>query len=322
MSDNTTSSSTDSLSAPREVVPGVHLIDLLFQGQPGTIGAYLLTGPGRQAALIETGPATTVTALLDGVRAADVDPASIIDVLVTHIHLDHAGGAGVLLRDALPNARVLVHPIGHPHLIDPVKLIRSATRLYGDKMETLWGEIAPIPSSRAIALTDGARLRLAGHDIEVLFTPGHAAHHVAIRHLATGAVFAGDAAGVRVPGAGVINPPTVPPEFDLKAWETTIERLLVLGASQLLLAHFGPYDDATFHLEELRRRLRAWVAFVRDGLATGRSGEEMARDLQQRDVDTPGANPDGVRRLDLIAGYGISVAGIARYLEKSGQAKQ
>ena len=130
--------------AVSEVLPSVHLIDLRFQDQPGAIGAYLLTAPGGEAALVETGPASTRPALLDGIRAAGVDPAGIRDVLVTHIHLDHSGAAGVLLRDDMPRARVLVHPVGLPHLLDPSRLARSAARLYGERMEQLWGEIAPV----------------------------------------------------------------------------------------------------------------------------------------------------------------------------------
>ncbi len=301
---------------PDDVLPSVQLIDTRFMGQTGTIGAYLLKGPDGAAALIETGPTSTQGALLDGIRAAGVDPARIADVLVTHIHLDHSGGAGVLLRDAAPQARVHVHPVGLPHLVDPSKLLRSASRLYGDAMDTLWGEVAPIPEERVVALEDNARIRLAGHEVEILFTPGHAAHHVAIRHLSTGAVFVGDAAGVRVPGAGIINPPTVPPEFDLDAWEVTIDRILSVDPTVLLLVHYGRYDDGRAHLEELRRRLRAWTAFVRDGLAAGRTTQEMGQELQHRDTTTPGVDEEGAGRLSLIAGYGISVAGIARYLEK------
>lgn len=299
-----------------EILPSVYLIDLRFMGQSGTIAAYLLTGAGGEAALIETGPASTRRALLDGVRAAGVDPAAITTVLVTHIHLDHSGGAAVLLRDDLPRARVLVHPVGRPHLIDPSKLARSAARLYGEHMDELWGEIAPAPAERVVELEDGATLRLAGHELEVLFTPGHAAHHVAVRHTATGAVFTGDVAGVRVPGSAAINPPTVPPEFDLEAWEASIDRVLARDPSLLLLGHFGPHTGARTHLQTLRRRLREWTAFVRTGLAAGRTPEEMGAELRQRDAMAAGTSAEGARRLDLAAGYSISVGGIARYLQK------
>jgi len=300
----------------QEILPSVYLIDTHFMGQSGVIGAYLLTGPNGEAALLETGPSSTQGALLEGIRAAGVAPADIRDVLVTHIHLDHAGGAGTFVRDHAPRARVHVHPVGLPHLIDPSRLERSAARLYGDMMGTLWGEIAPLPEDRAVALDDGVRLTLAGHEVEVLFTPGHAAHHVAVRHLATNAVFTGDVAGVRVPGAGVINPPTVPPEFDLEDWERSIDRLLSLTPSALFLIHYGRYDDARDHLLELRRRLRQWTAFVRAGLAEGRTPDELGMELQRRDAAEPGTSADGLRQLNLIAGYGSSVTGIARYLSR------
>src|SRR5205085_1304107 len=182
--------------------------------------------------------------------------------------------------------------------------------------DELGGGVAPGAAGGVAALEAGARLRLAGHALEVLFTPGHATHHVAVRHLASGAVFSGDVAGVRVPGAAVIHPPTVPPEFDPAAWELSIDRLLSLAPPMLLLAHFGPYTDARAHLQELRRRLREWTDFVRAGLAAGRTPEEMGAELQQRDVTRPETSPEGVHRLDLVAGYGMSVAGIARYLSR------
>jgi len=301
-----------------EILPLVYQIDLRFMGQPGCIAAYLLKAADGSAALIETGPSSTRHALLAGLRAAGVAPADVRDILVTHIHLDHSGAAGALLRDEMPDAHVWVHPVGLPHLVDPSRLVRSATRLYGEMMETLWGEVTPVPSSRAIALEDGGRLELAGHAVETLFTPGHAAHHVAVRHLATDAVFTGDVAGVRVPGADVINPPAVPPEFDPEAWTRSIDRLLALEPSALLLAHFGLHGDAQTHLRGLRERLSAWTTFVREGRAAGRPPEELAAELRARDEDTRGTTPEGMAQLDLVAGYGPSIGGITRYLEKRG----
>jgi len=299
-----------------KVLPGVQAIDLRFMGQPGCIAAYLLKGADGAAALIETGPSSTRAALLDGLRAAGVDPADVRDILVTHIHLDHSGAAGVLLRDEMPRANVYVHPVGLPHLVDPTRLLRSASRLYGDMMDTLWGEVAPIPPAKVTALEDGQTLRLAGHAVEVLFTPGHAAHHVAVRHLDSNAIFTGDVAGVRVPDADVINPPAVPPEFDLEDWERSIDRLLALEPSALLLTHFGRHPDARAHLESLRERLDAWTGLVRDSLATGRPPDELAAELRTRDEGAPGTTAEGMAQLNLIAGYGMSVAGITRYLQK------
>lgn len=298
-----------------DVLPSVRQIDLHFMGQPGCIAAYALKGSDGAVALIETGPSSTRAALLRGLREAGVAPASVREILVTHIHLDHSGAAGVLLRDDMPEARVYVHPIGLPHLVDPSRLLRSAARLYGEMMDTLWGEVAPVPANRVAALEDGQRLELAGHAVEILFTPGHAAHHAAVRHLETNAVFTGDVAGVRVPGADVVNPPAVPPEFDREAWARSLDRLLALEPSALLLAHFGQHTDAPAHLRRLRARLDAWTNEVRDGLAVGRAPERIAAELQARDEGAPGTTFEGLTRLGLVAGYGMCVAGISRYIQ-------
>lgn len=299
-----------------EVLPGVRLVDLNFNRQSATVAAFLLTAPTGEAALIETGPTSTLPALLGAVRTAGVDPAALTDILVTHIHLDHSGAAGVVLRDYAPNARVLAHPAGLPHLVEPDRLVRSATRLYGERMDALWGEVAPVPESQVAALDDGARLLLAGHEIEVIYTPGHASHHLAVRHRSSGAIFAGDVAGVRVPGAHVVNPPTVPPEFDPVAWEHSIDRLLALDPTLLLLGHFGPISEPRAHLESLRGRLRECIAFVQEGLSAGHSAVEMGAELRARDAANPDTSSESALKLELVAGYAMSVGGIMRYLTK------
>lgn len=302
-----------------EVMDHVHIIDLHFVGQSGAIAAYLLLGKDGSAALIETGPSSGQEALVAGIRAAGVEPSAITRIVVTHIHLDHSGGTGTFVRDHAPRAHVWVHPLGLPHLVDPSKLIRSATRLYGETMDVLWGEIAPLAEAQVTALDDGQRLTLAGHELEVLFTPGHAAHHVALRHIQSNAIFAGDVAGVRVPGAAPINPPTVPPEFDLDLWVESIDRLLAFKPYALLLIHFGVYYDAEAHLHELKRRLHEWTNLVRDGLEAGRTPAELGAELQRRDAAAPGNEAEGIRRLDLIAGYAINASGIQRYLDKKAE---
>jgi glyoxylase-like metal-dependent hydrolase (beta-lactamase superfamily II) len=191
---------------------GVWLIDLGFQGYGGVVAAYLLWD-GEEAALIETGPTATLPALLAGVRAAGVDPARLRHLLVTHIHLDHSGGAGVLARE-LPEVRVYVHPVGAPHLIDPSRLVASAARLYGDRMDALWGEVAPVPAERVIELTDGATVAVAGRTLTALATPGHASHHHCYWDPARAALFTGDVGGVRMAGTNFACPPPPPPELD------------------------------------------------------------------------------------------------------------
>ncbi len=302
-----------------EVMDRIYIIDLHFVGQSGAIAAYLLLGEDGAAALVETGPSSCQEALITGIRAAGVEPRAITQIVVTHIHLDHSGGAGTFVRDHAPHAHVWVHPLGRPHLVDPSKLARSAARLYGEMMDVLWGEIASLDEAQVTALHDRQKLTLAGHELEILFTPGHAAHHVALRHVANNAIFAGDVAGVRVPGAEPINPPTVPPEFDLDLWVESIDRLLALKPYALLLIHFGVYYDAADHLRELKRRLHEWTNLVRNGLEAGRTPAELGAELQRRDAEAPGNDAEGIRRLDLIAGYAINAGGIQRYLSKKAE---
>ncbi|MCC6790684.1 MAG: MBL fold metallo-hydrolase, partial [Thermomicrobiales bacterium] len=198
--------------AATQVEGGTWLLDLGFQGRGGVVAAYLLVSRD-ELALIETGPSSTLSHLRAAVRQAGFDPARITRVLVTHIHLDHAGAAGVLAREN-PDLMVYMHPFGAPHLIDPSKLVASAGRIYGDQMEPLWGEVAPIPAGQVRALEDGESLRVAGRDLQVIFTPGHASHHVVYYDAHAGGAFAGDVGGVRIQGTGYNCPPVPPPDLD------------------------------------------------------------------------------------------------------------
>jgi glyoxylase-like metal-dependent hydrolase (beta-lactamase superfamily II) len=177
----------------RQLEPDLFLIDHEFQGVPGTIVSYLLTD-GDDLTLIETGPATTMDTLLAGVRAAGFDPDQITRLIVTHIHLDHAGGAGSLIQ-RLPRARLFVHRVGAPHMVDPSKLLSSATRIFEEDMERLWGEILPVPEDRVVVLDDEATLRVGDRVLEALHTPGHASHHLAFHDAERGVIFTGDVAG-------------------------------------------------------------------------------------------------------------------------------
>jgi glyoxylase-like metal-dependent hydrolase (beta-lactamase superfamily II) len=187
------------MTAVTELGPDLHCIDLEFQSMPGVIASYLLSGGGEYA-LVETGPSTTLAALADGLEQLGVSPEQIGTLLVTHIHLDHAGAAGVLV-DRYPHMQVYVHEVGAPHLIDPSKLLVSATRIYGDRMDELWGEVKPVPAQNVHAVTDGDVVSAAGHHLKALYTPGHASHHVAYQDDATGDMFTGDVAGATDPSA-------------------------------------------------------------------------------------------------------------------------
>jgi glyoxylase-like metal-dependent hydrolase (beta-lactamase superfamily II) len=307
------------MSAPttQQIEPGIFLIDHRFLGVPGVIASYLVAD-GDDLALIETGPTTTLETLLEGVRACGYDPEAITRVLVTHIHLDHAGSAGVLLQ-RLPRARFHVHPVGAPHMVDPSKLLVSATRIYGDRMQQLWGEILPVPQDRLEITEDGAEIRVGRRVLRALDTPGHAFHHLAFHEPEVGAVFTGDVAAVRLGGSSYVRPPTPPPELDLELWMQSVARLRALDAQRLLLTHFGAYDDVDRHLDELLARLFGWAGWVEARLAQEPDTTRIAAELREKgDAEIRQAmGEEGLPQgYELATNYQMTVDGYARYFRK------
>ncbi len=291
------------------------VLDLEFQGIEGTIASYLLWD-GQEAALVETGPGSTVANLLSGLDSAGVPRESVTKLLLTHIHLDHAGAAGGLSR-LLPNARVLVHERGARHLADPSRLVQSAARIYGEDMDRLWGEIVPVPSERLDVIADGDVLQAGGQELRVMYTPGHASHHVAFAHTSGAYVFTGDIAGVRLPGEERVLPPTPPPDLDLEAWERSIQQVRDLATDVLYLTHYGPVTDVGRHLTELQARLHSWRDLVFQSLHSGASIEQAAAELAEhaeQELGDPGAR----ERYGLVACYAMNVAGFARYFKQLG----
>lgn len=300
-----------------EVADGVFRIDLRFQGEPGAIAAYLLAD-GDDLALVETGPTSSLDSLLAGVRTTGHDPERIRQLILTHIHLDHAGAAGSLAR-RLPQAQVLVHPVGAPHLIDPSKLISSATRIYGDDMDRLWGEMLPVPGERVTELEDGATVRAGGRALRALHTPGHASHHIAFHDPSDGLVFAGDVAGVRLEGAAYVRPPTPPPDLDLELWTQSIDRLRALRPERLLLTHFGAFDDVDAHFDRLLARLFFWAGWIGARLEQGGERDRIRAELQcegDADIRRASNDPDLPALYELATPYGMTVDGYARYFRK------
>jgi glyoxylase-like metal-dependent hydrolase (beta-lactamase superfamily II) len=294
-------------------------IDVFHQGQPGVIASYLLTGPAG-AALVDVGPGAAVPRLLAGIRAAGVEPASVEHLVLTHVHLDHAGATGTLLRQ-LPRARAYVHSIGAPHLISPERLVASARRIYGEAMETLWGEILPVPAERLVEMEEGMTLPVGQRELRVLYTPGHAVHHVAFHDQRANVVFAGDVAGVRLAGAGAVRPPTPPPDLSLEDWEASITRVEALDPRALYLAHFGPVEEVATHLAALRTRLRAWAELALAGMRAGETAETIAERLAA-DLDQmiqalpPEERAEALRRVELASNHLMSAQGFVRYFTK------
>lgn len=231
-------------------------IDLHFGGHPHAIGVYLVeTDDGL--ALFDCGPATTLPALERGLDAHGVELGEIRHLLLSHIHFDHAGAVGPIVRRH-PELTVWVSPIGAPHLIDPSRLERSARRLYGDLFDELWGELAPVPEEN---------IRAAEGDVlgwECFPTTGHASHHVS--YFRNGTLLAGDAAGVRMPGGSYVLPVSPPPDIDVEAWHATAAAIRARSPERLALIHFGVHEDVETHLDRLERELDRWAARVHDGM--------------------------------------------------------
>jgi glyoxylase-like metal-dependent hydrolase (beta-lactamase superfamily II) len=235
------------------------LIDLNFGASPQAIGVYLVdTDDGP--ALFDCGPASTLDALDAGLAADGLRLTDVKHLLLSHIHLDHAGAAGSLVRRH-PELTVWVSPVGRPHLIDPSRLERSARRLYGEMFDPLWGELAPVPEEN---------VRVADGDVlgwEAFPTPGHASHHVS--YLRDGTLLAGDAAGVRMPGASYVLPVCPPPDITVEGWHETIAEIRRREPARLALIHFGVHEDVTAHLDRLEWELDRWAERVRDGMTEG-----------------------------------------------------
>lgn len=308
----------------RQLAPDLWVIDTMYQGEPGIIASYLLAGADGLA-LVDVGSGASLDTLLANISATSHDPRDITSILLTHVHLDHAGATGALLRHA-PNARVYVHSIGAPHLINPEKLVASATRIYGDQMQKLWGEIAPVPADRLTAIEDGAELRGGGRTLRTLYTPGHAIHHVAFHDAERGSLFTGDAAGVRLEGSSYVRPPTPPPDLNLEDWAVSIARMRALKPVALYLPHFGEVTgDLDAHFDALQAGLYAWGDLMRKGIRAGESDTELAHDLAEANdpevLRSVTALPESERahellRYELATNYLMSAQGYVRYYRK------
>lgn len=290
----------------------VHIIDLNFQGHPGTIAAFLVeTAEGP--VLVESGPATTLDALEVGLRGKGVDLAEIQHVFLTHIHFDHAGAAW---RFAELGATIHVHPFGQSHLADPEVLWKSAKRVFGEDMERLWGEMRGIPTSQLHVYEDGESFSLGDRTFTALHTPGHAKHHIAWQ-LDEEVIFAGDVAGVSLDG-GPVQAPSPPPDIDLEAWTASIERLQESSADRLYLTHYGEVSEKESHLAELQGCLDEWCDWMAVHLQSAEPAAlvpkfagYVRKQLQQR-----GLSEAALADYEVVNPAQMSVYGLARYLSK------
>jgi glyoxylase-like metal-dependent hydrolase (beta-lactamase superfamily II) len=305
------------VSADAAPLPGgLDVVDVRHLGNPEVIAAGIV----RQAAgiaIVDPGPASSLPHLLEALQQRGIASADIRYLLLTHIHLDHAGATGSLLR-LNPRIVVYVSERGAPHLVDPARLLASARRLYGDDMERLWGEVLPVPAGNLRPLAGGERLALDGVDLEVAYTPGHASHHVSYLHVASGTAFVGDVAGIRISGHDYIFPPTPPPDIDLELWSASLDRVARWQPARLLLTHFAMSGGVERHLAAMRERLTYWAEWVRARLGPGGNEDALAGAFTaavgadvRRHFDEAAA-----RRFEQAVGVRYCWAGLARYWRK------
>lgn len=290
-------------------------IDLNFRGSDRVIAAAVLTGPDG-VTLVDPGPTSCLPALEAGLRERGFTLRDVRALLLTHIHLDHAGAAGTIV-ERVPAIRVHVHERGAPHMVDPAKLLASATRLYGDQMDALWGAFLPVPAANVTVLHGGGRIAAAGTTLYVAYTPGHAKHHVSYLDETTGVAYVGDTGGIRVSGDYLIAP-TPPPDIDLAAWRESLSAIEAWQPVSLFLTHFGAVTPAKAHLARFGETLTAQAEAVRRSLTAANTDEERTRAfVEQMRRDIRKAMPEHeARATELAAPFDQLWQGLARYWSK------
>jgi glyoxylase-like metal-dependent hydrolase (beta-lactamase superfamily II) len=296
---------------------GLSWVDLQFHGRPHVIATALVQG-GSGAAIIDPGPTTCLQTLELGLQASGVRWPDVRHILLTHIHLDHAGATGTIVREH-PHVKVLVHERGAKHMADPSRLIESATRIYGDRMDHFWGEFAAVPQQNLVVLDGGERIEAGGRTFDVAYTPGHASHHVSYFDSSSGVAFVGDTAGVCING-GFVLPPTPPPDIDVELWSSSVDRILSWSPGTLMLTHFGPVTRVRPHLADLLENLNTTAGIVLSLLKEQGSDEERGREFAERlrHLLRSHMTESEVATYVVAAAYEHLFNGLARYWRKKG----
>lgn len=295
--------------APTSVIT----LDLKFQRQPHAIASYLIR-LGDANVLIESGPGSTLASLEAGLAEEGLSPRDVTHVLLTHIHLDHAGAAGWLARQG---AQIYVHRVGAPHLLDPERLIASATRIYGERMETLWGEFLPVPQSQLIVPKDAEAIVIGNAEFIPLDTPGHAEHHYS--YLFENICFSGDVGGVRIPGYQYLRVPMPPPELHIERWHESIALLRKQKIKLIAPTHFGMFEDVAWHLDEVDRGLHSASRWLEETMPAAPSMEELRQSFTDwilNEGKNNGLDEEVVRAYELANPVGMSADGLLRYWKK------
>jgi glyoxylase-like metal-dependent hydrolase (beta-lactamase superfamily II) len=295
---------------------GLQYVDLNFLGRPRAIATGVITG-GGETALVDPGPTSCLARLEEELHVRGIRLADVTHLFLTHIHLDHAGATGSIVKRH-PHIQVFVHERGATHMIDPRKLLDSATRLYGANMDRLWGDFLAVPAANVRPLRGGEQVRAAGRTFDVAYTPGHASHHVSYFDASSGVAFVGDTGGICVDG-GYILPPTPPPDIDVEAWEQSAHRIEAWQPQTLFVTHFGPSPfPPAAHLQTLIDNLHTTSSIARTTLAEEGTDEERAlrfaehvrRELRRRMTDAQ------VSSYRVAAPFEMLFPGLARYWRK------
>jgi glyoxylase-like metal-dependent hydrolase (beta-lactamase superfamily II) len=295
---------------------GMSYVDLQFQQTPRIVAAAVLQGSGG-VALLDPGPSSTLGTLRRELGEGGITMQDVTSIVLTHIHLDHAGATGTLVHEN-PKLKVFVHESGAPHLINPEKLLASATRLYGDAMDRLWGEVRPVPADALVTLVGGERVTAGGRELRVEYTPGHASHHVSYFNVETGIAFVGDTAGIKRTANGYVLPPTPPPDINPETWHASVTKIDAWRPDTLFLTHFGPSSPPGRHLAELRENLTVATDLVRNSLLRDESdeGREMWFTEQVRLELRRRLGESDAGAYEVAGRFDLNWRGLARYLRK------
>lgn len=298
---------------------GIHYVDVQFLGYPNIIATAVLHAASG-VALVDPGPTTSLGNLKAALSRAGIGMRDVRQILLTHIHLDHAGATGSLL-DENPDIEVVVHERGAPHLVDPTKLVASAGRLYGQDMDRLWGDIRPVPPTALKVVRGGERVVAGGRVLEVAYTPGHASHHVSFLEPSSGIAFVGDTAGIRRGSGAYVMPAAPPPDIDLEQWRDSEAHILDWSPDTLFMTHFGPFHGARQHFQQLMDRIAEWSRIIRRLLADATLSEEERRERFVAEATQELRRIVGSTEAELYGRAGsldYSYQGLARYWRKKG----
>jgi glyoxylase-like metal-dependent hydrolase (beta-lactamase superfamily II) len=297
----------------------VFQIDTRMAGYPGITAGYLIRS--SRPCLVETGTSTSAPVVRAALAALSIAPADLATVVVTHIHLDHAGGVGDI-ASMFPSAEVVVHEKGARHLADPSRLMASARMVYGEALDVLFGSLAPVPASRLRALEDVGVVDLGdGRRLESYYSPGHAKHHVGLLDSSSGDLYVGDAAGVYIPETGDLRPATPPPDFDLEVALASIGRFAALGPSRLLFSHYGPVSEVAATLERSAEEISVWVTETRAARSAGMDLDHAVDAVRQQTLSRYAASGDYAdpaitEKFETVGGTRPNVEGIWHWLDK------